>query len=67
MKKFYLVTRPSLKDTYLPMYNYTFAESEEEAISKVRLKWGEYDKDIKVKELSDHEIDTIVIGTNNFG
>lgn len=64
--KFYLVIRPSMKGTPIPIYNYTFAETEEAAILKVRLKWGEYDSDIRVRELSQKETDEIVISTNNF-
>jgi hypothetical protein len=55
-----------MKDTPIPVYNYTFAKTEEEAISKVRLKWGEYDRDIRAKELSQKETDEIVISTNIF-
>ena len=64
--KLYLVIRPSMKGTPIPVYNYTFAKTEEEAISKVRLKWGEYDRDIRAKELSQKETDEIVISTNIF-
>jgi len=64
--KLYLVIRPSMKGTPIPVYNYTFAETEEEAFKKVRLKWGEYDSDIRAKELSQKETDEIVISTNIF-
>lgn len=56
-----------MKGTTIPVYNYTFAETDEEAISKVRLKWGEYDSDIQVKELSKNEINSLVISTDYFG
>lgn len=62
--KLYLVTRPSLKGTNLPVYNYTFANNEEEAISKVRLTYGEYDKYIFAKRISDEDLEKLVIGTN---
>ena len=67
MKKFFLVFRPSMKGTSIPVYNYTFALNTEEAISKVRLKWGEFDSDIVAKELTDDEINVLVISTNDFG
>lgn len=65
-KSLYLIFRPSMKGTTIPMFYYTFAETEEEAIYKVRFKWGEYDKDIQCRKLKQDEIDELVISTNNF-
>ncbi len=42
MKKLFVVRRPSMEGTKIPTYNYTFADSIEDAISKVRMKYGEY-------------------------
>lgn len=67
MNKIFLVIRPSMKDTPIPIYNYTFASNVQEAISKVRLKWGEYDDDIIARELTEDEKNNLVISTNNFG
>jgi hypothetical protein len=65
-KKFYIVVRNELKGTTLPVYNYTFAESEEDAIQKVRLRWGEIlDKEF-AREITGEELERLVIGTNNY-
>lgn len=66
-KKFYLVIRPSMKGTAIPVYYYTFAENEEDAIHKVSLKWGEYDDKSSAKELKGEELDDLVIATDYFG
>ena len=65
--KFYLVIRPSLRGTTVPVYYYTFAENGDEAIRKISLKWGEYDDKSRAKEIKKEELDEIVIATNNFG
>jgi hypothetical protein len=65
--KMFVVIRPSMKGTSIPVYNFTFAITADEAILKVRIKWGEYDSDIIAKELSEDEMKILVISTNNFG
>lgn len=67
MNKIFLVIRPSMKGTSIPIYYYTFAATAEEAILKVRLKWGEYDDDIIARELTEDVKNNLVISTNNFG
>ena len=67
MNKLYFVNRPSLKGTTLPQFYYTFGESEEEAVHKVELKWGEYDPKTTARELSESELKELVIATNFFG
>lgn len=67
MKKLFVIRRPSMKGTSIPEFNYTFALDKEEAISKVRLKWGEFDKDIIARELSEKEIESLVIATDYYG
>lgn len=54
-------------NTSVPTYNYTFAENEEEAIRKVRLKYGEYDENIVARELTEKEINNLVIGSDYYG
>lgn len=67
MKKLFLIRRPSMEGTSIPTFNYTFAENAEDAIIKVRLKYGEYDIDIISKELTSDELDELVIGTDYYG
>lgn len=67
MKKLFVAIRPSMEGTPIPTYNYTFADSIEEATSKIRMKYGEYDSDIIVRELRSDEIDSLVIGTDYYG
>ncbi len=63
MKKLYVVKKqPSLKDTLLSKSTYVFAQTEEEAILKVREKWQEFDVDLKVKEMKDA---TIIASVND--
>lgn len=65
-KKLYVVRRPSMeKVTGIPTFNYTYANDKEEAISKVRMKYGEYDEDIIATEFNFN--DDVVIGSNFFG
>lgn len=66
-KKLYLVHRPSLKDTTLPAFYYTFAKDEKEAIWKVEMKWGEYDPKSIARELTSTQLEKLVIATNYFG
>ena len=66
--KLFLVMRPQMVEIALiPVYNYIFAETKEEAINKVRLKWGEYDDAIIANELTQNEIIGLVIGTDYDG
>jgi len=65
--KFYLVVRPSLKDTTLPVYYYTFAKDESEAQTKIQMKWSEIDDRTIVKEVIGDELDKIVIATDYYG
>jgi hypothetical protein len=64
INKLFLVRRPSMRGTSIPEFNYTFAIDSEDAIKKVRLKWGEFDSDIITRELNDEEIEKLVIGTD---
>ena len=64
--KLYVVRRPSMEDVMgIPTYNYTYAKDKEDAIRKVRLKYGEYDEDIVAMEFNFN--DDVVIGSNFFG
>jgi len=65
--KFYLIFRPSMKGTTIPVYYYTFAKDEQEAKFKVEMKWGELDNKTIIKEIQGEELNKIVIATNNFG
>jgi len=65
-KKLYLVVRNELKGTPLPVYYYTFAESEEDAIRKVRLKWGEILPKTFAREIKEKELDSLIIATNRY-
>ena len=65
--KFYFINRPSMKNTTIPKFYYTFAENEDEAKLKIELKWGEIDEKTTVRELSENEIEKLVIATNNYG
>jgi len=49
----------------IPMFNYTYANSAEDAIKKVRLKYGEYDEDIVATIFN--FTDDMVIGSDYFG
>jgi hypothetical protein len=62
MKKFYFVHRPNFK----PQYNYTFADSEEEAIKKVEMKYGDIVKYTTAREIKDNYLDEIVIATHDY-
>lgn len=62
----YFVNRPSLVDTSIPTYYYTFAESVNHAIRKVSLKYGEYDDRSTARKLSQTELDELVIGLDNY-
>lgn len=64
--KLFVVRRPSMRGTNIPEFNYTFAETDIDAITKVRLKFGEYDNDIVCRELSQIEIEKLVIGTDYY-
>ena len=65
-KKLYIVFRPTMVDVEgVPTFNYTYATDEEEAILKVRLKYGEYDEEVIAKEFDFN--DDVVIGSNFFG
>ncbi len=65
--KFYLIVRPSMRGTTIPVYYYTFAENEDNAKFKVEMKWGCIDNKTIVKEISGDELNKIVIATDNFG
>jgi hypothetical protein len=68
-KKLYLVVRDELKGTpalWPPVYYYTFAESEEDAIMKVRLKWGEILPKTFAREIKEKDLDSLVIATNHY-
>lgn len=62
---FYLVVRPKFKNSSIPVYYYTFAKDENEAIFKVEMKWGEIDSGSYAREIKD--LDQVVIATNYFG
>jgi len=64
-KQLYLVRRPSMQGCEIPMFNYTYANSAEDAIKKVRLKYGEYDEDIVATIFN--FTDDMVIGSDYFG
>jgi len=64
--KFYLVIRPSLKGTVLPVYYYTFGTDEGDAQRKVEMKWGEFDEKTQVREISGKELDQLVIAIDNY-
>lgn len=65
--KLYLVIRPSMNGTSIPVYYYTFAKAEAEAAYKVHMKWGEFDPKMTIRELKSDELETLVIATNNYG
>jgi hypothetical protein len=65
--KLFLVVRPSMRGTSIPVYYYTFAENKDDAIKKVSYKWGEYDDKAIARELTNDEIENLVIATNNYG
>lgn len=56
-----------MRGTSIPVYYYTFADTEDEALQKVRMKWGEYDPDARAIELRETEIENLVIATDYFG
>lgn len=62
----YFVHRPKMKGTRIPTFYYCFADSTEDAIQKVSLKWGEYDRFATARELSVEECDSLVIGLDNY-
>lgn len=66
-EKLFFVNRPSMKGTSIPMFYYTFAETPDDAIRRVRLKWGEYDADIKCREVTDKEKKELIIATDYYG
>ena len=57
----------AMSNTDIPVYNYTFANDCNEAISKVRLKFGEYDPSIQCREVKESEMEDLVIGASSFG
>jgi len=67
IKDLYMIRRPSMEGTQTPTYNYTFANTIKEAISKVRFKYGECDEDIICRKLTTKELDKLIIGTDYFG
>jgi len=65
-KKLFLVSRPSMANVNgIPTFNYTYAENTQDAINKVRLKFGDYDDKIVAIEFNFN--DDVVIGSDYFG
>lgn len=65
--KFYLIIRPSLSNTTIPVFSYTFGKNRDEAIKKVEEKWGIIDEQTIISELLGEDLNNIVISTNHFG
>lgn len=65
-KKLYLVVRNELKGTPIPVYYYTYAKDEEEALTKVTVKWGEYCPKAFAREIKEKDLDSLVIATNHY-
>jgi hypothetical protein len=66
MNELYFVFIPIMKGAKTPMYCYTLAESEEEAIRKAQIRWEEYDLKIIAKKVSKKKLDELVIATDYF-
>ncbi len=66
-KKLFVIARYKFKGTSIPVFYYTFAKDKEEAIHKVTLKWGEIDPNTVARELSEKEIENLVIATDYYG
>jgi len=64
--KLFFINRPSLKETTVPQFYYTFAKDEEAALLKVSLRWGEYDPKATARELTDKELSDLVVATDNY-
>jgi hypothetical protein len=62
--RLYLVVRSKFTGTSIPVYYYTFGIDGADALRKVELKWGDYDSNSRVRELSEEEISSIVIATD---
>lgn len=67
MIKLYVVIPPSAKGTTMPMFYYTLADDENEAVRNVHRKWGIYDPKAIVRELNENELKDLVIATNFYG
>ena len=65
--RFFLIIRPSLRNTSIPVFSYTFAQSELDARLKVEKKWGIVDEQTMIRELFGGDLNNLVISTNHFG